>query len=71
LKVNDSDASKQKDRSPKFSQLEEALAIWITYALAANRIITNKIILSKAENFAKLLNIKNFYGSDSWLINFK
>jgi hypothetical protein len=45
-------ASKQKDRSPKFSQLEEALAIWITHALAANRTITGEIILLKAEDFA-------------------
>src|SRR6185312_7332244 len=68
---NDTDANKQKDRSPKFPQLEEALAIWITHALAANRIITGEIILSKADDFAKLLNIENFHGSDGWLTNFK
>ena len=55
LKVNNSDANKQKDRSPKFSQLEKALAIWITQALAANRVITGEIILSKANDYAKLL----------------
>ena len=71
LEVNDTDANKQKDRSPKFPQLEEALAIWITHALAANRIITGEIILSKADDFAKLLNIENFHGSDGWLTNFK
>src|ERR1043165_1536398 len=71
LEVNNSNANKQKDRSPKFPQLEEALAIWITQALAANRVITGEIILSKANDYAKLLNIENFHGLEGWLTNFK
>ena len=71
MEVNDSDANKQKDRSPKFPQLEKALAIWITQASVANRIITSEIILSKANDYAKLLNIKNFHGLEGWLTNFK
>src|ERR1043165_7429536 len=71
LEVNNSNANKHKDRSPKIPQLEEAFAIWITQALAANRVITSEIILSKANDYAKLLNIKNFHGSEDWLTNFK
>ena len=66
LEVNNSDTNKQKDKSPKFPQLEEALTIWITQTLAANRVITGEIILSKANDYAKLLN-----GSEGWLTNFK
>ena len=71
LEVNNSDANKQKDRSPKFPQLEEALAIWITQALAANRVITGEIILSKTNDYAKSLNIENFHESEGWLTNFR
>ena len=39
--------------------------------MAANRVITGKIILSKANNYAKLLNIENFHESEGWLTNFK
>ncbi|RIA97037.1 hypothetical protein C1645_814545 [Glomus cerebriforme] len=65
LKVNDTGANRQKNRLSKFSQLEEDLAIWITHALAANRTITSEIILLKADDFAKLLNIENFYELDT------
>ena len=61
LEVNNLDANKQKDRSPKFLQLEEAFVIWITQALATNRVITSEIILSKANDYTKLLNIENFH----------
>ena len=64
LEVNNLDVNKQKDRTPKFPQLEEALAIWITQVLAANKIITGEIILSKVNDYAKLLNIKNFHRSE-------
>jgi hypothetical protein len=39
--------------------------------LAANKVITGEIILSKVNDYAKLLNIENFYESEAWLTNFK
>jgi predicted DNA-binding protein YlxM (UPF0122 family) len=71
IELNSSDATKQKEKFPKFPELEEALAIWISKALAANKTITGEIIIAKAANFAKLMNIENFTGSIGWLNNFK
>ncbi len=71
LEINNSESNKRRDRSPKFPQLEEALIIWITHALAHNRIITGEIILTKANQFATLLDIKDFHGSGGWLDSFK
>ena len=39
--------------------------------MATNKVITGEIILSKANDYAKLLNIENFHGSEGWLTNFK
>src|ERR1043165_8805749 len=66
-----SNTTKQKQKSAKFPELKEALAIWISKALAANKTITGEIIIAKAINFANLLNIEGFTGSSGWLSNFK
>lgn len=71
VELNNSNATKQKDKPPKFPELEEALIIWISKALAANKTITGEIILAKANDFAKLMKIENFTGSIGWLSNFK
>lgn len=71
IELNSSGATKQKEKSAKFPELEEALAIWISKALAANKTITGEIIIAKAADFAKLMNIENFTGSIGWLNNFK
>ena len=71
VELNGSNTTKQKEKSPKFPELEEALAIWISNALSANKTITGEIIITKATDFAKLMNIEGFTGSSGWLNNFK
>src|SRR5881275_1514912 len=71
IKLTGSNTTKQKQKSAKFPELKEALAIWISKALAANKTITGEIIIAKAINFANLLNIEGFTGSSGWLSNFK
>ncbi|UZO28276.1 uncharacterized protein OCT59_021809 [Rhizophagus irregularis] len=62
---------KKYKKSPKFPELEEALAIWISNAISANKTITGEIITTKAADFAKLMNIEGFIRSAGWLNNFK
>ena len=71
IELTGSNTAKQRQLSAKFPELEEALAIWMSKALVANKTITGEIIIAKAINFANLLNIKGFTGSSSWLSNFK
>src|ERR1043166_8299998 len=54
VELNSSNTAKQKEKSPKFPELEEALAIWISNALSANKTVTGEIIIAKATDFAKL-----------------
>ncbi|CAG8724148.1 12922_t:CDS:1, partial [Funneliformis mosseae] len=53
-----SNTTKQKEKSPKFFELEEALTIWISNALLTNKTIMGEIITAKAADFAKLMNIE-------------
>jgi Tc5 transposase DNA-binding domain/CENP-B N-terminal DNA-binding domain len=71
IELTSSNSAKQKQESAKFPELEEALAIWVSKALAANKTITGEIIIAKAINFANLMNIEGFTGSSGWLSNFK
>ncbi|CAB4464256.1 unnamed protein product [Rhizophagus irregularis] len=71
MELNSFNTAKQKEKSPKFPELEEALAIWISNAISANKTITGEIITTKAADFAKLMNIEGFIGSAGWLNNFK
>src|ERR1043166_4614846 len=71
IELNSFNTSKQKEKSPKFPELEEALTIWISNALSANKTVTGEIIIAKATDFAKLMNIEGFAGSAGWLNNFK
>jgi predicted DNA-binding protein YlxM (UPF0122 family) len=71
IELNGFNTAKQREKSPKFPELEEALAIWISNALSANKTITGEIIIAKAFDFARLMNIEGFTGSVGWLNNFK
>lgn len=71
IELNGSNTAKQREKSPKFPELEEALAIWISNALSANKTITGEVIIAKAFDFARLMNIEGFTGSIGWLNNFK
>ena len=71
IELTSSNSVKQKQKSAKFPELEEALAIWVSKALAVNKTITGEIIIAKAINFANLMNIEGFTDSSGWLSNFK
>ena len=71
IELNGFNTAKQKEKPPKFPELEEALAIWISNALSANKTITGEIITAKAFDFARLMIIEGFTGSAGWLNNFK
>jgi Tc5 transposase DNA-binding domain/CENP-B N-terminal DNA-binding domain len=71
LAVDPSNANKQKDKSPKYPEIENALILWINQALLANKVITGDVIIEKSKRFAELLGIDNFKGSDGWVTKFK
>ncbi|CAJ0913699.1 16956_t:CDS:2, partial [Entrophospora sp. SA101] len=54
-----------------WSQLEEALLIWVNLANEANYTITGAILSQKAVQFAQRLNISDFKSSRGWISNFK
>ena len=43
IELTGSNTTKQKQKSAKFPELEEALAIWISKALAANKLLQKKL----------------------------
>jgi hypothetical protein len=65
------EANKQKERAPCFPQVEEALAVWTTNALAAELVINGDILREKAKVFAQAFEIDNFMASNGWLNKFK
>ena len=64
------EANKQREKNVHFSQVEEALSLWITNALSANLIISD-ILREKAEFFVRRFEINNFSASNEWISNFK
>jgi hypothetical protein len=65
------EASKQRERLPCFPQVEEALAVWTTNALAAELVINGDILREKAKIFARGFDINNFTASNGWINKFK
>ncbi|CAB4411465.1 unnamed protein product [Rhizophagus irregularis] len=65
------EANKQRERAPYFPQVEEALAIWTTNALAAELVINGDILREKAKTFARGFEIDNFVASNGWINKFK
>uniref|UniRef100_U9UF26 HTH CENPB-type domain-containing protein n=1 Tax=Rhizophagus irregularis (strain DAOM 181602 / DAOM 197198 / MUCL 43194) TaxID=747089 RepID=U9UF26_RHIID len=74
LNVNpDSEESnKQKEKPVRFPQVEKALSLWITNALAADLVIIDTDILrEKAKFFAQQFEVNNFAASNGWINGFK
>ena len=65
------EANKQKERPVYFPQVEEALALWITNALAAELIINTDILREKAKFFEQWFEVDNFTASNGWINGFK
>ncbi|CAG8623907.1 3730_t:CDS:2, partial [Acaulospora morrowiae] len=64
-------ASLKRERTPKFPQIEQSLALWLDQANGTNLSISGEILLHKATDFARLMDINNFTGSQGWLSHFK
>ncbi|EXX77942.1 hypothetical protein RirG_019310 [Rhizophagus irregularis DAOM 197198w] len=69
--TNSKDANKQKERPVYFPQVEEALSLWVTNALAAELTINTDILREKAKYFAQQLEVYNFSVSNDWINKFK
>ncbi|GBC15082.2 CENP-B homolog protein 2-like [Rhizophagus irregularis DAOM 181602=DAOM 197198] len=65
------DANKQKERPVYFPQVEEALSLWVTNALAAELTINTDILREKAKYFAQQFEINKFSFSNGWIDKFK
>ena len=65
------DANKQKERPVNFPQVEEALSLWVTNALAAELTINTDILREKAKYFAQQFEINKFSFSNGWIDKFK
>ncbi len=71
LKLKSYKASLKKQIKLNFSQIEEALNFWIEKAIDNNITINGELLTQKACNFATLLDIQDFKGSDGWVVGFK
>jgi hypothetical protein len=61
-----------KERKDKFLKVNDALGEWVSGALAANHILTGKILQVKALDFAQRFpEESHFKASDGWLEKFK
>src|SRR6185369_13042463 len=69
--MSSNDAMKQKDKTAKYPELENALILWMSHAVSVNKSIKGDVILDKAKSFAQLLGINDFKGSNGWVSNFK
>ncbi|CAJ0902504.1 13029_t:CDS:2 [Entrophospora sp. SA101] len=61
----------QAERGAKFPEVEAALYLWMSQALASNLAISGDILKSKATHFAERLQVTSFGVSDGWLTKFK
>ena len=63
--------SKKRKREGRHSELEEALWLWIVEKNNQGALPSNALITAKALSLAKLYDIDDFTGGESWLRRFK
>ena len=71
LKLDSYEASLKRQIKPSFSQIDEALGFWVEKAIDNNITISGELLAQKARDFATLLDVQNFKGSDGWVAGFK
>ena len=64
LKLESYEASLKRQVKPNFSQIEEALGFWVEKAIDNNITINGELLAQKAHDFATLLGVQDFKGSD-------
>ena len=71
IKSESYEASVKRQIKLNFPQIEEALSFWVEKAVDNNITISGELLLQKARNFATLLDVQDFKGSNGWLTGFK
>ncbi|CAB4493929.1 unnamed protein product [Rhizophagus irregularis] len=71
LKLDFYEASLKKQVKPNFPQVDEALGFWVEKAIDNNITISGELLAQKACDFATLLDVQDFKGSDGWVAGFK
>jgi len=71
LQLESYEASLKRQIKLHFPQIEEALGFWVKKAIDNNITISGELLVQKAHNFAILLDVQDFKGSDGWLAGFK
>ena len=71
LKLDSYEASLKKQVKPSFLQVDKALGFWVEKAINNNITISGELLAQKACDFATLLDVQDFKGSDRWVAGFK
>ena len=71
LKPESYEASLKRQVKVNFPQIEEALSFWVEKAIENNITISGELLAQKARDFAILLNVQDFKGSEGWVVGFK
>jgi hypothetical protein len=71
VNLDSEESNKQREKPTRFPQVEEALSLWTTNALAADLIINTDILCEKAKFFAQQFEVNNFTASNGWINGFK
>ncbi|GET02448.1 tigger transposable element-derived protein 6-like [Rhizophagus clarus] len=69
--LNSEESKKQRKRPVQFSQIEEAMTLWVTNTLEVDLVINTDILREKAEFFASNFEVNSFKASNGWISNFK
>ncbi|CAG8719442.1 20097_t:CDS:2, partial [Cetraspora pellucida] len=69
---NSNYAKQKTQKSPKFPQIEEALAQWLTITIAQGNAVSDGQLQEKALEFAQMYGLRNeFQASNGWISKFK
>jgi hypothetical protein len=71
LNPNQFTANSYRERSTKYPEIEQSLALWIDQAASDNCTLSGHIVISKAKVFAQHFQINDFKGSNGWFDRFK
>ncbi|CAG8542904.1 21821_t:CDS:2 [Dentiscutata erythropus] len=69
---NSNYAKQKTQKSPKFPQIEEALAQWLTVTISQGNAVSDGQLQEKALEFAQMYGLRNeFQASNGWISKFK
>lgn len=65
------DAARKTLKSAKYTQLEDALFLWLNYQNSQNIAVNDAALVEKARNLGEYMKLTEFQYSSGWLYNFK